>query len=245
MRWSLAWQQTEFSVAPTDATGGDPTAYAIRGDPLPAIGLALVALAALLGSLWIGLARGHGTLGLLFLLLAVVTTFFLTDALARAKTPVIVVGPMGIYFARRPGQMEAAMYQWRDIEAVLRMRLMTGNLSQWRTSNAIGVQLRRPRGPMPVVPTFPPELLPRSLEERVRRRVEWSARQPSRTVGLLSVNRGQLAGAIQRYAPFVPLVDAPLLDFRMTRKDEAAMRRARQHPPTRLGRTHRTASNQR
>lgn len=241
MRWSLGWQHTESSVAPTDATGGDPTAYVIRGDPLPAIGVALVALAALLTSLWIGLGYGHGTLGLLLLLLAAVATFFLTEALAHAKAPVIVVGPMGIYFAGRPGEVHASMYQWRDIEAVLRLRIMTGNQSQWRTTNAIGVQLRRPRSPMPVVPTFPPDILPKGLEERVRRRVEWSARQPSRTVGRLSVNRGQLASAIQRYAPFVPLVDAPMLDFRLSRQDELALRRSRRRTANRAGRTRRTA----
>ncbi len=242
MRWSLAWQQTTSAVAPTDATGGDPAAYVIRGDPLLAIGLALVALAALLSSLWIGIGHGHGVLGVLFLVLAAVTTVYLTDALARAKAPLIVVGPMGIYFARRSGETDASMYQWRDIEAVLRMRIMTGNHSQWRTSNAIGVQLRRPRTPMPVVPSFPPDLLPQGLAERVRRRLEWNARQPSRTVGRLSVNRGQLAAAIQRYAPFVPLVDAPVLDFRLSRREELAIRRARQRPADRVGRTHRTAT---
>jgi hypothetical protein len=245
MEWSMARQHTEPKVAPTDATGGDPTAYVIRGDPLPAIGLALIALAAVLSSLWIGLASGHGTLGVLFLLLAAAATFFLTNALSRAKTPVIVVGPMGIYFARRAGERDASIYQWRDIEAVLLMRIMTGNQSQWRTSKAVGVQLRRPRAPIPVVPTFSPEVLPQGLEERVRRRVELSARQPSRAVGRLSVNRGQLAGAIQRYAPFVPLIDAPMLDFRLTRRAEEAMRRAKNRPQNQVGRTHRTAQAQR
>jgi hypothetical protein len=240
MRSWMSWEQTEPSVAPTDATGGDPTAYVIRGDPMPAIGLALLAVGALLTSFWLSVQHEHATLGLFFFLVAGAAAFFFAEALARARRALIVIGPMGVYFARRPGDADAAMYQWRDIEAVLRMKITTGNQSQWRTTNAIGVQLRRPRGPVPVVPVLPPDLLPQGIEERVRRRVEMNARQPSRTVGRLSVNRAQLASAIRRYAPFVPLIDAPVLDFRLSRHDELALRRAqRRFVSDRVGRTRR------
>jgi hypothetical protein len=243
MRAWTSWEQTEGSVAPSDATGGDPSAYAVRGDPLPAVGLALLALAALWGSYWVGVQHHHDTTGVLLLMGAVVAAVFFLNALTQARRPIIVIGPMGVYFAGTPGEGAAAVYQWRDVEALLRMRIMVGNHSRWRTRNAVGVQVRRPRGPTPVLPAFPPHLMPAGVEEKVRQRLELSARQPSRTVGKFSTNHAQLASALRRYAPFVPLVDAPMLDFRLSRREELALRRAQRNPmQARVGRIHRTSA---